>query len=162
MIWGRFLCYWPFFRGIHWWLVFFFFTKCQTCGILVLLLLQTGTTYWTKSRFAGVLRRHDGHVMSLLWFYDTVNQNIVETAAVRSESLLLIHQYIKSVDLEPGSRLNIKMPSYQCRDPHYKDKTIWRPSHLYNGNLHTSRGSTVKPVCNDHLYNKIFYLWFIQ
>ena len=21
---------------------------------------------------------------------------------------------------------------------------------------------TVKPVCNDHLYNKISYLWFIQ
>ena len=21
---------------------------------------------------------------------------------------------------------------------------------------------TVKPVCNDHLSNKIFYLWFIQ
>ena len=21
---------------------------------------------------------------------------------------------------------------------------------------------TVKPVCNDHLYNKIHYLWFIQ
>ena len=22
--------------------------------------------------------------------------------------------------------------------------------------------STVKPVCNDHLYNKIYFLWFIQ
>ena len=22
--------------------------------------------------------------------------------------------------------------------------------------------TTVKPVCNDHLYNKIHYLWFIQ
>ena len=22
--------------------------------------------------------------------------------------------------------------------------------------------ATVKPVCNDHLYNKIYYLWFIQ
>ena len=21
---------------------------------------------------------------------------------------------------------------------------------------------TVKPACNDHLYNKIYYLWFIQ
>ena len=21
---------------------------------------------------------------------------------------------------------------------------------------------TVKPVCNDHLYNEIYYLWFIQ
>ena len=22
--------------------------------------------------------------------------------------------------------------------------------------------NTVKPVCNDHLYNKIYYLWYIQ
>ena len=22
--------------------------------------------------------------------------------------------------------------------------------------------STVEPVCNDHLYDKIYYLWFIQ
>ena len=22
--------------------------------------------------------------------------------------------------------------------------------------------STVKPVCNDHFYDKIYYLWFIQ
>ena len=24
------------------------------------------------------------------------------------------------------------------------------------------RAGTVKPVCNDHLYNKIYYLWLIQ
>ena len=24
------------------------------------------------------------------------------------------------------------------------------------------QSDTVKPVCNDHLYNKIYYLWFIQ
>ena len=28
--------------------------------------------------------------------------------------------------------------------------------------LNYSTGNTVKPVCNDHLYNKIYYLWFIQ
>ena len=31
-------------------------------------------------------------------------------------------------------RLNIKMSSYQYWDSHYKDKTVWRPSHLYNVN----------------------------
>ena len=25
-----------------------------------------------------------------------------------------------------------------------------------------SHDNTVNPVCNDHLYNKIYYLWFIQ
>ena len=30
------------------------------------------------------------------------------------------------------------MPPYQYRDYHYKGKTVWRPSHLYNRNPHTS------------------------
>ena len=29
-----------------------------------------------------------------------------------------------------GGRLNIKMSSYQYRDPHVKDKTVSRPSNL--------------------------------
>ena len=24
------------------------------------------------------------------------------------------------------------------------------------------KDSTVKPVCNDHLYNEIYYMWLIQ
>ena len=32
--------------------------------------------------------------------------------------------------LDPGGRLNIKMLSYQYRDPHVKDKTVSRPSYL--------------------------------
>ena len=31
----------------------------------------------------------------------------------------------------------MKTMSYQYRNSHYKDKTVWRPSHLYNGNPHT-------------------------
>ena len=37
----------------------------------------------------------------------------------------------------PGGRLNIKMSSYQYRDPHVKGKTVWRPSYLKHGNAHT-------------------------
>ena len=32
--------------------------------------------------------------------------------------------------LLPGGHLNIKMSSYQYRDPHVKDKTVWRLSYL--------------------------------
>ena len=32
--------------------------------------------------------------------------------------------------LDSGSRLNIKMSSYQYREPHTKDKTVLRPSYL--------------------------------
>ena len=28
----------------------------------------------------------------------------------------------------------IKTPSFQYRNSHYKDDTVWRPSHFYNGN----------------------------
>ena len=37
----------------------------------------------------------------------------------------------------PGGRANIKMSSYQCRDPHVKYKTASRPSYLLHGNHHT-------------------------
>ena len=37
-----------------------------------------------------------------------------------------------------GGRLNIKMPSYQYSDSHYRANTVFaQPSYLYNGNLHT-------------------------
>ena len=32
-------------------------------------------------------------------------------------------------------------------------------SHQYCNFQQKQRGGTVQPVCNDHLYNKIFYLW---
>ena len=41
----------------------------------------------------------------------------------------------------PRGRLNIKIPSYQYMDSDYKDKTVSRSSHLYNG-THIS-GKTV-------------------
>ena len=39
----------------------------------------------------------------------------------------------------PGGRLNIRMSSYQYRDPHVKDKTVSLPSYLWHGNPHTWR-----------------------
>ena len=42
-------------------------------------------------------------------------------------------QYLRK-DGSPWGRLNIRMSSYQYRDSHYKDKTVSRPSYLYNGN----------------------------
>ena len=34
----------------------------------------------------------------------------------------------------PGDCLNIKIPSYQYRDPHVKHKMVWQPSYLYHVN----------------------------
>ena len=34
---------------------------------------------------------------------------------------------------------------------------------IYIEYLYVSRNADiVKPVCNDHLYNKMYYLWFIH
>ena len=41
---------------------------------------------------------------------------------------------LSSVSLEVG-RLNIKISSYQYKHSHYNDKTVSRPSHVYNGKL---------------------------
>ena len=38
-----------------------------------------------------------------------------------------------------GVHLNIKIPSYLCRDSHYKDITVSQLSYLYNGNSHTRK-----------------------
>ena len=39
--------------------------------------------------------------------------------------------------LQPGPLFTKKTPSYGYRDPHDKPKTVWRPSHVYNGNPYT-------------------------
>ena len=41
-------------------------------------------------------------------------------------------QIVQNVQVlwDSGGQLNIKMPSYQYRDPHVKDKTVSRPSYL--------------------------------
>ena len=33
----------------------------------------------------------------------------------------------------------------------------WKPTRMLE-----TKCDTVKPVCNDHLYNKMYYPWFIQ
>ena len=44
--------------------------------------------------------------------------------------LLIMFSWNYPVSARPGGRLNIKISSYQCRDPHVKDKTVSRPSYL--------------------------------
>ena len=42
-----------------------------------------------------------------------------------------------------------------------REDAVWGSSVSKSSNL-ARYGSTVKPVYNDHLYNKMNYLWFIQ
>ena len=47
---------------------------------------------------------------------------------------IIKHQVSLSYLYEIRGRFNIKTPSCQYRNIHYKDKTVSRPSYLYNGN----------------------------
>ena len=65
--------------------------------------------------------------------------------------------YKWTTDKGPGGRLNIKMSSYQYRDPHVKEKTISRPLFLtwespYLGKtvLILRRGPVLQKVCPCH------------
>ena len=52
--------------------------------------------------------------------------------------------------------------------PNRCQAVIWTNTDPIHARIYAALGgdelrcSTVKPVCNDHLYNKIYYLWFIQ
>ena len=46
---------------------------------------------------------------------------------------------IKTIMMKAGSRLNVKMLSYQYRDSHYKDKTVVRPSCLVHPGVRDKR-----------------------
>ena len=48
----------------------------------------------------------------------------------------------KGAYAKPGSWFNIKMPSYQCRNPHSVDKTILRSSYLHNTISYTGKMSS--------------------
>ena len=42
-----------------------------------------------------------------------------------------------------GGRLNIKTPSYQSRNSHFKDETVSRLAHLYDGNSDTHKRASL-------------------
>ena len=52
-----------------------------------------------------------------------------------------------------GGRLNIKMPSYQYSDSHYRANTVFaQPSYLYNGNLHTWKDAYIYIYIHIYIY----------
>ena len=73
-----------------------------------------------------------GIYIFILYIFEWGN---VPWTGYKSLSLLCIKP---SVD-----HLNVKMPSYRCRDSHHKDKTVWWLSHLYNGSPCTKKNRKV-------------------
>ena len=95
--------------------------------------------------------------------------------------LLLLLTNVALVTLTPGRHIAISVQQHsdiiiavttvhhdsQCLQqnmiPNRSSPTNhWQTHMIRNGDGLFLDRCTVKPVCNDHLYNKTFYLWFIQ
>ena len=74
---------------------------------------------------------------------------------------------VSSAAILPRPQCVKKTPSYVYRNPHYKPKTAWRPSHVYNGNhytnkqrvlMHGHQGWNVRHgLC--HIYMRFVYIY---
>ena len=71
--------------------------------------------------------------------------------------------------MNTGHLISKKIQSYYYRDPHYKPKTVWRPSQFYNWNLYTNKaeqyamglnGNKVSVECSEvKLEHMCRYAW---
>ena len=74
--------------------------------------------------------------------------------------------------LAPGTWVNIKLSSYQCRKSHCGYKTTERSSYLHNGISYTARTTSlywIDPLeawfkcqqdCTEHITDQCYFLWF--
>ena len=78
------------------------------------------------------LKNHENEVTWASWWFKLPKTGVFVQQFVQSnikENIKMLHYWSLLKDT-PGGRLNIKMLSYQYRDPHVKDKTVARPSYL--------------------------------
>ena len=78
-----------------------------------------------------------GRWINSVWLYTYAwngmgdkNDNMIKLLSWNNTVSHLIDEFVN----QPVVRLNIKTVSYQYCNSHYKDKTVPRPSYLYNGN----------------------------
>ena len=107
--------------------------KASDCDILLVAL------DWTRIRPSNV-SHYQYWVRELCtacggnWIHASVNLGNAQCYKFRQtdgpENTPWLKQIYSFQQSRPGCRLNIKMWSYQYRDPHVKDKTVSRPSYL--------------------------------
>ena len=61
---------------------------------------------------------------------DTINPCKVSTEWNKDYKYMVDVYFMYFLSMRPGDRLNIKMSSYQYRDPHVTDETVSRPSYF--------------------------------
>ena len=92
-------------------------------------------TYATSYRLLEYvcLSRNDHSIPS----FTPISKTIVKHLWIFSNTKLyaVINVQLPFIIHNSNGWLNIKTSSYMYGNSHYKDKTLWQPSHLYNGNL---------------------------
>ena len=69
----------------------------------------------------------------------TAQQCAQLSSAVCQDSSVSAYSLVPSCAKEPGHWFNMKMPPYQDRKSHCRDRTILRPSYLPNENSYTGK-----------------------
>ena len=137
--------------------------KGQQCGGFVVSFLVTCTIYWTNSRTVGDLS------MTLMWHYFITQRDLylvtctwrhayLATLSLTSVNIIVsteLKGHYNHVYVQSFVRHFLRIAHVVAFQPHrhFHKILVW---------LFYLRIGTVKPVCNDHLCNKIYYLWFIQ
>ena len=82
--------------------------------------------------------KHKIMIIMIAWNLNVTHKysnHMLKVSDKKRKQIHLLHILYTS-EQEPGGGLNIKMLSYQYWYYHYKDKMVWQPSYLYNGNPH--------------------------
>ena len=71
--------------------------------------------------------------------HDPINTELPFLKILTSTAPTVLENIKNYVFTRTGPLFTKKTPSYRYRDPHYKPKTVWRPSRVYNGNPYTDK-----------------------
>ena len=118
------------------------FGRGQNPYIQILVLIKIGSGNEHRDTFSNLIVLSCGHLHDTLLICNasTSSSNDPGSLCIANVWETFFGEYVESKD------------TFSC----------WRQSNT--GLIRKLSGMllTVKPVCNDHLYNKIYYMWFIQ
>ena len=95
------------------------------------LVVQVITSFWNLAGASAAVCRNTCQISERFCYSEILKTNLA--ASIPSRDLAIKHFIGYWNGAQPGrwgDRLNIKMSSYQYRDPHVKDKTLSQPSYL--------------------------------
>ena len=118
-------------------------------------MLQTNCLVLEKMSLRGILIGLHFTDDWLLSLYDRDYHTVLTT------TYLNVKQQFSNSTLKPESHVGLTDTICTCDWNRWDFGTHLQKLNVVNTHVLWNK-YTVKPVCNDHVYNKIYYLWFIQ